>query len=307
MCRKWRQALLAAATIAMAALTAPALCAAETEADAEITAEATADEAAADEATADEAAADGATADEAAAGAALSADSTFGIIGALPEEVSLLCEEMEDMTTVHQSDMDFYVGTLGGAQAVVVYCGDGKVNAAMCTELLIAGFDCDAVIFTGVAGSLSADVHLMDIVISTETMYDDFDESPIGYEVGQVPNLDVLRFTADDTLVAAAQQACESLDTDSEVFLGTIATGDTFVDSDELKTKIVDLTGALCAEMEGASVGHVCYRNDTPYVVIRTISDNADDEGGATFTELLSEAAANSARIVVEMLESLTA
>lgn len=200
----------------------------------------------------------------------------LGIIGAMSIEVESLKRSMTDLSTVTQTGMEFYEGTLDGLSCVVVECGVGKVNAALCVQILCDRFDVTHIVNTGVAGSLCNELDIGDLVISRDVMYHDFDCSPMGYTIGQVPRLSVLRFPADETLQDLALKAVQEV-YPGHCLTGTVASGDQFVSSPQVKERIVANTGALCTEMEGAAIAHAAWRNGVPFVVIRAISDKADD------------------------------
>ena len=200
----------------------------------------------------------------------------LGIIGAMTVEVETLKEQMQNKKTVYRAGMEFCEGTLEGCPAVVVQCGVGKVNAALCVQLLCDLFSVTHVVNTGVAGSLSAELDIGDFVISKDAMYHDFTVGPLGYPVGQVPGMDVCAFPADEMLVMKAFAAADQVNP-GHAHMGRVASGDQFVADKETKARIVSDTGALCTEMEGAAIAHAAWRNGIPYVVIRAISDKADD------------------------------
>lgn len=200
----------------------------------------------------------------------------LGIIGAMSVEVESLKSSMNDLVTATQTGMEFYEGTLDGLSCVVVECGVGKVNAALCVQILCDRFGVTHIVNTGVAGSLCNDLDIGDLVISRDVMYHDFDCSPMGYAVGQVPRMSVHRFPADALLQKLALEAVTEVYPD-HCLTGTVASGDQFVSSPEAKERIIANTGALCTEMEGAAIAHAAFRNGVPFVIIRAISDKADD------------------------------
>ena len=200
----------------------------------------------------------------------------LGIIGAMSIEVESLKNSMNDLSTVAHTGMEFYEGTLDGLSCVVVECGVGKVNAALCVQILCDRFGVTHIVNTGVAGSLCNELDIGDLVISRDVMYHDFDCSPMGYAIGQVPRLSVLRFPADETLQRFALEAVEEV-YPGHCLVGTVASGDQFVSSPQVKERIIANTGALCTEMEGAAIAHAAWRNNVPFVGIRAISDKADD------------------------------
>ena len=219
----------------------------------------------------------------------------LGIIGAMDVEVATLKAKMENVTVTIRAGMEYYTGTLEGLPAVVVQCGVGKINAAMCTQILIDRFEVTHIVNTGIAGSLCPDLDIADLVISRDAIHHDFDLHFWGRPIGQVPGLDVIAFPADEALIAAAFAAAEA-ENPGHTKLGRIASGDQFICSKEQKDKIIAGTGAVCAEMEGASIAHTAYRNGVPFVIIRAISDKADDSAEMdypTFERIAAHRCAN--------------
>ena len=200
----------------------------------------------------------------------------LGIIGAMAIEIETLKENMKDVRSCVKTGMEFYEGTLEGLSVVVVQCGVGKVNAAMCAQILCSCFEVTHLVNTGIAGSLSAQLDIGDLVISQDAMYHDFDCVHFGYEMGKVPGMDVVSFPADETLIRYAQLAAESVNP-GHVKIGRVASGDQFVAEKPLKEQIISRTQALCTEMEGAAIAQTAYRNGLPFVILRAISDKADD------------------------------
>lgn len=200
----------------------------------------------------------------------------LGIIGAMDVEVATLKEKMENITVTTVAQMEYFAGTLEGLDCVVVQCGVGKINAAMCTQILITCFGVTHIVNTGIAGSLCTELDIADLVISRDAIHHDFDLHFWGRPIGQVPGMDVTAFPADEMLTNAAFAAAEA-ENPGHTRHGRIASGDQFICSKEQKDKIIADTGALCAEMEGASIAHTAYRNGVPFVIIRAISDKADD------------------------------
>ncbi len=226
----------------------------------------------------------------------------FGIIGAMDLEVAMLKEVMtiEGCKTV--AGMEFCVGTLEGQQAVVVISGIGKVNAALCSQVLISVFGCTHVINTGVAGAIHEGLSVGDMVISTDVLEHDFDCTGFGYELGQIPRMAEWIFKADAELIALAQAASQKEHITHQVLQGRIVSGDVFVSSSEIKDRIRDNFNAYATEMEGAAIGHSCYLNAVPFVILRAMSDKADGTAHESFDEFCREAAVNSSRIVRNML-----
>lgn len=200
----------------------------------------------------------------------------LGIIGAMEQEVETLLEQMENRTAFTKAGSTFYEGKLAGLDAVVVQCGIGKVNASLCVQILCDCFGVTHVVNTGIAGSLSADLDIGDLVISVDAMYHDFDCVHFGYPMGKVPGMDVVAFPADEQLSELAYAAAEAVNP-GHTRRGRVASGDCFVADKAVKDRIIAITGARCTEMEGAAIAQTAYRNGVPFVIVRAISDKADD------------------------------
>jgi len=227
---------------------------------------------------------------------------TFGIIGAMDEEVLNLKAKMETLETKIIAGCEFIKGRLHGRDTVLVKCGIGKVNAAVCTQALIGNFSVDYIINTGVAGSMDDAVGVCDVVISTDLVQHDFDTSAFGDDaVGTIPRLGVRFFKADSSLINAAYNSNSS---GLKLHVGRIATGDQFIADKAHKEKIKSLFTPLCVEMEGAAIAHACHLNNVPFVVVRSISDNSDGEAEMAFEKFIHVAANNSSLIVEEILSS---
>ena len=232
----------------------------------------------------------------------------LGIIGAMSIEVEALKNKMEDRISSELAGMTFYEGRLEKVPAVLVVCGVGKVNAAMCAQILCNHYKVSHIINTGVAGSLCADLDIGDFVISTEAVYHDFDCHVLNplYVVGQVPGLTVRSFPADEKLIECAYQAAQTVYA-GHATKGIVASGDQFVCSKERKKQIVEDTDAICTEMEGAAIAHTAWRNGVPYVVLRAISDKADDSAEMDYPTFEAIAAKRSAAVTCEMARKLRA
>ena len=200
----------------------------------------------------------------------------LGIIGAMEEEVETLLGLMEEKRESQKAGSRFYDGVLEGLPVTVVQCGVGKVNAALCAQILCDCFGVTHLVNTGIAGSLCADLDIGDLVVSQDAMYHDVDAVAFGYSVGKVPGMDVTAFPADDALIGYAFAAAEAVNP-GHTKIGTVASGDQFVASREVKERIIEITKALCTEMEGAAIAQTAYRNQLPFVILRAISDKADD------------------------------
>lgn len=229
----------------------------------------------------------------------------IGIIGAMDEEVDILVELMDIKETLTKASLKFYQGTLQGKDIVLVKCGIGKVNAALCAQILISEFDVDAVVNTGVAGALNEKLDVNDIVISTEALQYDMDARSFGYEKGIIPRMETSVFKADERLIEAAYKSSVEETKTHKVLKGRVVTGDIFISSKELKEELVNDFSAYCGEMEGGAIAHVCYLNNVPFVIIRAMSDKADGSADVTYEEFVVEAAHNSKDIVLKMLKAI--
>ena len=227
---------------------------------------------------------------------------TIGIIGAMEEEVAVLKESMDIEKVVEYASMQFYKGVLCGKKVVVVRSGIGKVNAAVCTQILADKFNVDVLINTGIAGSLDAVIDIGDMVISTDLVEHDMDASIFGDPVGQVPRMDTFSFPADPELVQKAVQANTEANPDIKTFVGRIVSGDQFVSSSEVKDKLVNLFDAKCTEMEGAAIAHTAYLNKISCVIIRAISDKADNSATMDYPTFEKQAIKHSVKLVRNLL-----
>jgi len=227
---------------------------------------------------------------------------TIGIIGAMEEEVAVLKESMDIEKIVEYASMQFYKGVLCGKKVVVVRSGIGKVNAAVCAQILADKFNIDVLINTGIAGSLDASIDIGDMVISTDLVEHDMDASIFGDPVGQIPRMDTFSFPADAELVKKAVQANTEANPDIKTFTGRIVSGDQFVSSSEVKDKLVNLFDAKCTEMEGAAIAHVAYLNKISCVIIRAISDKADNSATMDYPTFEKQAIKHSVKLVRNLL-----
>ena len=227
----------------------------------------------------------------------------LGIIGAMQEEVETLLSAMENTQTAVRAGSTFYDGLLAGKPVVVVKCGVGKVNAALCVQILCDCYGVSTVVNTGIAGSLSAKLDIGDLVISENAMYHDFSCTVFGYTEGQVPGMPRC-YDADPGLVELAYAAAEQVNP-GHTCTGTVASGDQFVCEKAQKERIIAVTGALCTEMEGAAIAHAAYRNGVPFVIIRAISDKADDSADMDYPTFERLAAHRCAAVITEFVKKL--
>lgn len=229
---------------------------------------------------------------------------TVGIIGAMQEEIELILAKLDDRLTEQHAGIVYHMGAFNGKKIVLTRSGVGKVNAAVCTQILIDRFGADAVIFTGVAGAVDPKLNIGDIVISSSSVQHDVDVSALGFPRGSIPYQEVSEFPADARLIALAEEAGRSVFPD-RCHIGKVLSGDQFIADREIVKGLFTELGGACTEMEGASVAQVCYMNQIPHVIIRSMSDKADGSAHVNFAEFTIEAANRSFAIVEEMVRSL--
>jgi len=237
----------------------------------------------------------------------------IGIIGAMDIEVTLLKNVLnplpveKEIKKTEAGSCVFFEGILDGTPVVIVQSGVGKVNAALCAQRLILQFGVTHIVNTGIAGAMAAGLKVQDVVISTDALYHDVNAVDFGYKVTEVPGMKCSDFSADKKMIAAAEKAFETLEEAAghSLVKGRVATGDQFIASKELKANIKSSCNPACVEMEGAAIAHACYLNDTPFLIIRCMSDMADDNGEATYDFNEQAAATLSAKLVRKMIELL--
>ena len=228
----------------------------------------------------------------------------LGIIGAMRIEVETLVQNLENVKESTHAWSTYYEGKLEGLDVVVVQCGVGKVNAAMCAQILCSCYGVTHIVNTGIAGSLCAELDIGDFVVSQDAMYHDFDCVHFGYPVGKVPGMDVIAFPADEMLIRYAREAAESVHP-GHSRMGRVASGDLFVAEKTAKERIIERTQALCTEMEGAAIAQTAYRNGTPFVILRAISDKADDSAEMDYPTFEKIAAHRCAEITRALAKKL--
>ena len=229
----------------------------------------------------------------------------LGIIGAMEIEVATLKNTMSDVKVTQKAGMEFYQGKISKKDVVVVKSGVGKVNAAICTQILADIFHVDAVINTGVAGSLNNQIDICDIVISKEAQQHDMDLTALGYSKGIIPDMETSVFEADKRLIEVAKISAQKADLGIHVFEGKIVSGDQFIGTSEAKEYLRDVFAGDCAEMEGAAIAHVASLNHIPFLVIRSISDKADGGAEVDYPTFEKKAAENSLKLIGKMMELL--
>jgi len=228
----------------------------------------------------------------------------IGIIGAMQEEVEILKNEMNIKDRVQKARMEFVSGELLGKNIVVVTSGIGKVNAAVCAQILVNDFNVDKVINVGIAGGLNKDIYPGDIVIAENLVQHDMDTTFFGDPLGQVPRLDTFDFKCCEELVSLATESTNKV-SKANCFNGRIVSGDQFIDKADKLQSLNDEFSALCCEMEGASIGQVCHLYEKPFVVIRSISDNAINGSHMDYETFAPLAIENSVGILKDMLSTM--
>ena len=224
----------------------------------------------------------------------------IGIIGAMRVEIEALAAAMENPKTEVISGIEFRSGILCGREAVLAVCGVGKVFAALCAQTMILRYGVDAVINTGVAGTLSGELSIGDIAVAADVVQHDMDTSPLGDPVGLISGLNIVHMKTDGALADAVVSAIDRLGGKS--LRGTIATGDVFVADAAKKAYIRDTFGAVACEMEGGAIGQVCTVNEVPFVIIRAISDGGNEDSPMDYPTFVKMAAARSAAVVQAVL-----
>lgn len=223
----------------------------------------------------------------------------------MDEEVAKLKEQMQEVKVQTRASMEFYEGTVSGHPVVVVRSGIGKVNGAICAQILADVYGVDAIVNTGIAGSLNAKINIGDIVLSTDALEHDMDAVAFGYPVGQIPRMDTLSFTADEKLRNVAKEACLAVNPDISVFEGRIVSGDQFISDKGKKEWLVEQFAGFCTEMEGAAIAHAAYLNGIPFLIIRAISDKADDSASVDYPAFEAKAIEHSVRLLLELCRRL--
>ena len=224
-----------------------------------------------------------------------------GIIGAIEVEVARLKEAMEQPSVKKKAGMEFYRGKLAGCEAVVVRSGVGKVNAAVCAQIMMDDYAVDAIVNTGIAGSLQERIDIGDLVVSVDALEHDMDATGFGYGPGVIPQMDCSVFRADEKLIRLAEECCREVNPDIHTFTGRVVSGDEFISDKAKKKRLLETFGGLCTEMEGAAIAHAAYLNGVPFLIIRAISDKADDSAHMDYPEFEKMAVERSVRLMLAM------
>jgi len=229
----------------------------------------------------------------------------IGIIGAMDEEVAIIKGQMLKVTVQTIASMEFYEGTFNEKEVVVVRCGIGKVNGAVCTQILADLYHVDAVINTGVAGSLRNEIDIADIVLSTDTQQHDVDATGFGYGLGVIPRMEFSIFEADKQLIEVAKAVCAEVIPNVGVHTGRIVSGDQFISDSGKKAWLVENFDGYCTEMEGAAIAQAAHLNKIPFLIIRAISDKADHSAEMSYSEFEELAIKNTVKLLNGLVAKL--
>ena len=229
-----------------------------------------------------------------------------GIIGAMEEEVMKLRDQMTVTNVRSIAHTEYIRGSLAGREIVLAKSGLGKVNAAVCAQVMIDIFRIDALISLGVAGAISPELDICDVVISREFIQHDVNAVAFGSSKGEIPQMDTSVFKADTHLIHLMEKASDVLDAKTRVITGRILGGDQFISKVEEREELYQFYAGDCAEIEGgAAIAQVCYLNRIPFVAVRSITDRADNTAGMDFNEFTRQAAVNSTKLLLRLLTLL--
>jgi adenosylhomocysteine nucleosidase len=226
----------------------------------------------------------------------------IGVIGAMDEEVSQIKAKMTEVQVIKKAGMEFNSGLLLAREVIVVRSGIGKVNAAVCTQILIDDFHVNIVINTGIAGSLKSEINIGDMVLSTDALQHDLDATGFGYEYGVIPRMETSVFTADQIIMQKAYNLCKEVNPEIGVFMGRIVSGDQFINDKGRKDWISDHFSGYCTEMEGAAIAQTAYLNGVPFLIVRAISDKADDSAHVDYAEFEAKAIIHSVNLMTALI-----
>lgn len=229
----------------------------------------------------------------------------IGIIGAMPQEVQTLTEQLSDVKTIRIAGMTLTEGVLNGVTVVVMQCGIGKVNATVGATLMLTRYQPKSIINTGSAGGISTSLSVGDVVIGDTVTHHDVDVTAFGYIAGQMAQMPE-NYPCDSRLVASARQAAAAFPK-AAIHHGQIVSGDQFI-ADNTRFSAIQSTfpSALAVEMEAAAIAQTCYRFGVPFVVIRTISDLADESASVSFDSFIEQAGKHSAEMVIALVKQLS-
>lgn len=233
----------------------------------------------------------------------------IGIICAMKEEFELISKDIEIEKTIKKSNLEFLIGTLNKKNVVGVICGIGKVNAAICTQILISEFSCTHILNSGVAGGIDSKVNFKDVIIAEDLVQHDVDVRKFGYKLGEIPNIGTYSFKCEKKLLELAEKTCLKICKENKNFnyhIGRIVTGDQFISDNKLSKNLQETFDALACEMESGSIAQTCYLNNIPFLIIRAVSDTGGDVAENEFNNFLKESSKNSYIIIKNIIKNIT-
>lgn len=226
----------------------------------------------------------------------------LGIIGAMDVEVDAIKAKIKDGVITRAAGAEFVTGYIENVMVTVARCSPGKVNAALCTQAMIDKFDVDKIINVGVACSLDPKVIIKNIVIATDVCQYDIDITALGEPKGYINGINMIKIPTDPQL--SELLARTAINSGERIHRGTVASGDTFIGNAQQKKEIANNFGAICGEMEGGAIGHVCSANNIPFAVLRSISDGGDENAAIDYPTFKKIAADMSATIITKLIET---
>jgi len=224
----------------------------------------------------------------------------IGIIGAMNVEIDRITAQMTNKSVQKIGGVTYTEGDIGDKKVVAAVCGIGKVFAAICAQTMILRYSPEVIINTGVAGTLTNELNILDTVVASALVQHDMDTTYFGDPRGLISGINKVEFECDEGL---AEKICENIS--SRYIRGIIASGDAFIADENRKRDIKETFNAVCCEMEGAAIAHVCYVNNIKCCVVRTISDGADGDKVMSYEAFCEKAAEKSAQIIINTINNL--
>ena len=236
----------------------------------------------------------------------------IGILAAMDEEINLAKNAMKIIKEEKALQTRFFLGKWNKSNVILVRSGVGKVNAATATQRIISLYNPNIMIVVGVSGACHSDLNVGDVVVANEVVQWDLDTRGLGFEVGEVPFLGIKVMKASQKLVSITRKVIKTArleivsDRKPKVFVGRIASGDTFVTDEKIIETIVKRFNNLCIDMESAAVAQVCVLSNIPFIIIKSVSDKANHQAGIDFSKFLKVAAMNSFIVLEKFLEEIS-
>lgn len=228
-----------------------------------------------------------------------------GILFALKEELNALKKYLKIEKEYKIFELTFYEGKINDVNCVLVECGIGKVNAARTTQILIDHIKIDYIFNIGVAGGITNELNVGDIIIGKQLVQHDFDITSFNFEKGYIPNIGNKYIDCDKHLVKAAEKTLSKLK-ELHPQVGIIASGDIFCTDPKMAEKIHHKFGAICVEMEGSAIAQVCFLNKIPFLILRSISDTPNNNNAITYEEFLDFSSNNIAKAMNLLLKEIS-